>query len=183
MQPKVQLIYTDGNQNTHRHSFGVKNYEWGLLLTQTGAQDATYFTNWANVVKPLVSTTTNLTGFRLINADGSVAKEYIAGSPVAGTHTVVVGSASGTIGFTYASFAPGVNGKGHHGTSHLKTGHADFWTTGDRQKATSTNASIDAYRTWLVANMPVATGADQNSLFRSYFTIQRNVYYQRKYGD
>lgn len=182
-QPRIALVYTDNLSNTHLHSFGCKQYNWNQIYTQNSAADQAFFDAWCNAVKPLLGTSYNIQSMRLINADGSVAKEYIPAAAVAGTHTNVVFSASATIGFTYSAFAQGLSGKGHHGTAHLKLQHGDFMSPGLKSRPCTDVAAVNTYRTWLVGNMPVAVGADVSANFRTYFTLQYNTYYQRRYGS
>lgn len=182
MHTGISLLYSDEASNTHQSKLSCQEYQWNQLLTQNAGADASLFSGWSNVFKPLIAESFEILGWRLINRDGSVVKEYLPPATVAGTHAVGQQSFSATIGLTYSAFATGASGRGHHGTTHVFCGHSDFLIAGIKYRATSAVAVIDAYRTWLIANIPVAVGNDVAANFKPYYTMQYNSYYQRKYG-
>lgn len=183
MQGRIGIIYTDSLSQTHFHSFGIKNLQWGQFQTQNSSADATLWTAWTNVLKALVGSGTSLQSWRLLNSQGAVVKEYIPGAAVVGTHTVVAGSQSFTVGIGYSAPAQGLTGRGYHATSHMKLGHSDFSLAGSKTRLNSAQTEINSYVTWLAANIPVAVGNDIAATYKNYFTLQYNTYYQRRYGS
>lgn len=180
---RLGLVFTDELGNTHVHSFRLKQSQWDLMSVNNDTQNGTFFTGWANAVKPLLQNTYNIQSMRYINNVGAIVAEYIPGAAVAGTSAATALSSSATIGFTYSAKGTGANGKGSHATSHLKTGNGAYAFAGFKTKPCASYADVNAYRTWLVANMPVAVGNDVQAQFRTYFTMQYNAHYQRKYGN
>lgn len=182
MQGRIGIVYTDELSQTHFHSFGIKDYQWDQFRTQSGAADATLWTNWTNLLKVLVPATTSLQSWRLINKEGAIAKEYIPGAAVAGTHVIVAASNSATIGIGYSAPAQSLTGRGYHASSHVRCGHSDYFTAKFKTRLNANVADIGNYVTWLAANIPVAVGPDIAASYKNYFTLQYNTYYQRRNG-